>query len=47
MSPDKRVVAADRWAAGLQRKPDKLGVTKVLIFYLEPPDAYIIYPHRL
>lgn len=46
VSREKRVVAADKSAGRLQRKLDKLGVTKVLIFYMEPPDAYIIYPLR-
>lgn len=42
---EKRVVAADKSAARLRRKLDKLGMaTKVRIFYMEPPDAYIIYP---
>jgi hypothetical protein len=43
VSRDKRVVAADRSAARLQRKLDKLGIKKVRIFYMEPPDAYVIY----
>ena len=43
VSREKCVVAADKSAARLQRKLDKLGMTKVLIFYMEPPDAYIIY----
>ena len=43
VSREKRVVAADKSAAKLQRKLEKLGMTKVLIFYMEPPDAYIIY----
>ncbi len=42
VSRRKRVVAADKSASRLQRKLDKLG-TKVLVFYLEPPDACIIY----
>jgi len=46
VSRDKRVVAADKSAARLQRKLDKLGMTKVLIFYMEPPDGYVIYPLR-
>jgi hypothetical protein len=43
VSSEKRVVAADKSAARLQRKLEKLGMTKSLIFYMEPPDAYIIY----
>ena len=43
VSREKRVVAADKSAAGLQRKLDKLGLTKVRVFYMEPPDAYVIY----
>jgi hypothetical protein len=46
VSREKRVVAADKSAAGLQRKLDKLGLTKVRVFYMEPPDAYIIYSFR-
>lgn len=46
VSCEKRVVAADKSAARLQRKLDKLGVKKVRIFYMEPPDAYIIYALR-
>lgn len=46
VSREKRVVTADKSAARLQRKLDKLGIKKVLIFYLEPPDAYVIYPLR-
>jgi len=40
---DRHVVAADQSAARLRRKLDRLGLEKVLIFYMEPPDAYIIY----
>lgn len=43
VSREKRVVAADPSAAGLRRKLEKLGIKKVRIFYMEPPDAYIIY----
>ena len=43
VSRDKRVVAADKSEARLQKKLDKLGIKKVRIFYQEPPDAYIIY----
>ena len=46
VSREKSVVAADKSAVRLQRKLKKLGMTKVLIFYMEPPDAYIIYPLR-
>jgi len=44
VSKDRHVVATDQSAARLRRKLDKLGLKKVLIFYMEPPDAYIIYP---
>lgn len=43
VSCEKYVVAADKSAARLQRKLEKLGTKKVRIFYMEPPDAYIIY----
>jgi len=43
VSREKRVVAADKSAAGLQRKLDEMGLEKVLVFYMEPSDAYIIY----
>ncbi len=43
VSREKRVVAADKSAARLQRKLEKLGIAKVRIFYMEPSDAYIIY----
>lgn len=43
VSREKRVVAADKSAAKLQRKLEKLGIEKGRIFYMEPPDAYIIY----
>lgn len=43
VSRDKRVVAADKSGARLQRKLDKLGMKKVLVFYNAHPDAYIIY----
>jgi hypothetical protein len=43
VSREKRVVAADKSAARLQRKLEKLGDPKVAVFYMEPPDAYIIY----
>jgi hypothetical protein len=46
VSREKRVVAADRSEARLQRKLDKLGIKKVRVFYMEPPDAYIIYSFR-
>jgi len=46
VSREKRVVAADKSAARLQRKLDKLGIKKVRVFYLEPPDACVIYPFR-
>lgn len=46
VSREKRVIAADKSAARLQRKLDKLGMKKVRIFYMEPPDAYIIYSFR-
>lgn len=46
VSRERRVVAADKSAARLQRKLEQLGMTKVLIFYMEPPDAYVIYPLR-
>ncbi len=44
VSREKRVVAADRSAAQLNRKLKKLGMTtRVLIFYMEPADACVIY----
>lgn len=46
VSREKRVVAADKSAVRLQRKLEKLGIKKVRIFYMEPPDAYIIYSLR-
>ena len=46
VSLEKRVIAADKSAAKLQRKLDRLEMKKVRVFYLEPPDAYIIYPLR-
>jgi len=44
VSREKRVVAADKSAAGLQRKLDEMGLEEVLFFYMEPSDAYVIYP---
>src|SRR4030067_1936830 len=38
VSRDKRVVAADKSEARLQRRLDKLGMNKVLVFYNEHPD---------
>jgi hypothetical protein len=46
VSHEKYVVAADKSAARLQRKLEKLGMKKVRIFYMEPPDAYVIYSLR-
>jgi hypothetical protein len=46
VSRDKRVVAADKSAARLQRKLERLAIKKVRIFYMEPPDAYVIYALR-
>ncbi len=46
VSRQQRVVAADKSYARLQRKLDMLGATQVLVFYMEPPDAYIIYSLR-
>jgi hypothetical protein len=43
VSREKRVVAADKSAARLQRKLEKLGLQKVRIFYMEPPGVCIIY----
>ncbi|MBI3913947.1 MAG: hypothetical protein HY327_07155 [Chloroflexi bacterium] len=43
VSREKRVVAADKSGTRLQRKLVKLGKPKVAVFYMEPPDAYIIY----
>lgn len=44
VSRERRVVAADTSEARLYRKLHKLGTTKVRVFYMEPPDAAIIYP---
>src|SRR5438046_2012608 len=43
VSSDRRVVAADTSETRLQRKLAKLGIKKVRIFYMEPPDAAVIY----
>lgn len=44
VSREKRVVAADKSATRLNRKLKKQGLTtRVLIFYMEPMDAYVIY----
>ncbi len=46
VSREKCVVAADKSAARLEQKLNKLGIKKVRIFYMEPPDAYVIYSLR-
>ncbi len=39
----KEIVASDKSASSLQRRLDRLGVQKVRIFYMEPPNSYAIY----
>jgi hypothetical protein len=46
VSTQKEIVASDKSATSLQRKLEKLGVKKVRIFYMEPPNSYAIYTLR-